>query len=138
MVRMNQLRQNRLAAAVVLHDDCVLLIRRSMTERFLPGVWGIPCGKLDPGEEPAAGALRELKEEAGLIGEIQRRTGRSEFVSEWNGQIVRNAQVNYLVKPLSFKVVLPNRDQDFRWVPIGKLDDIGLDEHNLRAIKQAL
>ena len=27
----------------------------------------IPAGKLDPGEEPAAGALRELKEETGAV-----------------------------------------------------------------------
>ena len=30
----------------------------------------IPAGKLDPGETPAAGALRELKEETGAIPEV--------------------------------------------------------------------
>jgi 8-oxo-dGTP diphosphatase len=138
MARMNQLRQSRLAAAVVMHDDQVLLVRRSLTERFLPGVWGIPCGKLNPGEDPAIGALRELKEETGLIGRVRRRAGQSDFISEWDGSTVHNTQVNYLVKPLSFDVTLPEPDQEFRWLPIAELDGAGLDEHNLSAIKQAL
>ncbi|MDX6346920.1 MAG: 8-oxo-dGTP diphosphatase, partial [Streptomyces sp.] len=41
-----------MAAAVVVHDDRVLTVRRSFGERFLPGVWGVPCGKLDAGETP--------------------------------------------------------------------------------------
>jgi 8-oxo-dGTP diphosphatase len=138
MGRTNQLHRNLLAAAVVRHNDRVLLVRRSFTEGFLPGIWAVPCGKLNPGEDPAAGALRELKEETGLIGEVQRLAGRSDFISDWNGRTVHNSQVNYLVKPLSFEIFLPHPDQDFWWVPTGDLDGAGLDDHNLRAIKQAL
>ena len=138
MDRMTLARQNQLAAAIVIHNDRVLLVRRSLTERFLPGIWGIPCGKIDPGEDPTSGALRELKEETGLIGEVRRLTGYSEFMSEWNGETVHNWQINYLVKPLSFEITLPKSDQDFRWVPIYELDKFGLDDHNLISIKQAL
>jgi 8-oxo-dGTP diphosphatase len=134
----NQLPQIRLAAAIVLQDDQVLLVRRSVHERFLPGIWGIPCGKLEPGEDPAAGALRELKEETGLIGEVRRLAGHSDFVSEWNGRTVHNTQANCLVEPLSDEIILPESDQAYEWVPTGKLDDFGLDDHNLNAIRQAL
>ena len=34
------------------------------------GKWGIPGGKLEPGEDPLAGALRETKEETGLSVEM--------------------------------------------------------------------
>lgn len=130
--------RNTLAAAVVLHDDRVLVVRRSRREEFLPGVWGIPCGKLNPGETPSAGALRELKEEAGLAGEIRRFAGKSTFVSEWDGRQVNNVQMNFLVRPLSLDVVLPERDQEFQWIPTAELADSGLDPHNLGAIRQAL
>ena len=36
----------------------------------------IPAGKLDPGEDPAAGALRELKEETGAVPDVFLPLGR--------------------------------------------------------------
>ena len=36
----------------------------------------IPAGKLDPGEDPVTGALRELKEETGAVPEIFQPLGR--------------------------------------------------------------
>lgn len=36
----------------------------------------IPAGKLDPGEEPAAGALRELREETGAVPDVFLPLGR--------------------------------------------------------------
>ena len=130
--------QNRLAGAVVLHDDHILVVRRSRRERFLPGIWGIPCGKLNHGENPTAGALRELKEETGLTGEIRQFAGCSDFISEWDGRPVHNIQINYLVRPLSLDVVLPERDQEYQWIRTSELADAGLDTHNLNAITQAL
>ncbi|HEU5155409.1 MAG TPA: NUDIX hydrolase [Streptosporangiaceae bacterium] len=132
------MRQNTLAAAVVLHNDHVLLVRRSMRESFLPGVWGVPCGKLDLDEDPEEAVLRELKEETGLSGKVRRFTGCSGFTSEFEGQPVDNIQNNFLVRPLDFHVVLPEPDQDFRWVPTVELDRAGLDDHNLKTIRQAL
>ena len=64
----------RLAAAVVMHEGRVLLVRRSETERFLPLVWGVPCGKLEPGESPEDGALRELRKRRAFSA---RSSGRS-------------------------------------------------------------
>lgn len=56
------------AAAVVALDDAgrVCLVRqyRHGVEDFL---WEIPAGKLDPGEAPEVCAVRELREETGVI-----------------------------------------------------------------------
>jgi len=51
------------AAGVVLDaDGRVLLGRRADT-----GNWGLPGGIIDPGEEPADAAVREIYEETGVI-----------------------------------------------------------------------
>jgi 8-oxo-dGTP diphosphatase len=55
---------------VCLDDQSRLLLCRlsNITER--PGAWTLPGGGIDFGKHPEAGALRELHEESGLVGEI--------------------------------------------------------------------
>lgn len=55
------------AAGLLAHDACrgVLLQHRALWSHH-GGTWGIPGGALLSGEQPAAGALREAGEEAGV------------------------------------------------------------------------
>jgi ADP-ribose pyrophosphatase YjhB (NUDIX family) len=148
-----------LAAAIVIHNDRVLIVRRSKREEFLPQRWGIPCGKVEPrlGESAKEAAVRELHEETRLRGKVLKYVGQQEFSSVWRGRPARNVQYNYLVslecdenpnRHLSFRfrwwfrkmprVKTPRRDQDFRWVPLDQVDDQPLDRHNSFAIRQGL
>ena len=64
-------RIQRVAAYNVCIDDSsrLLMCRLSdITER--PGAWTLPGGGINFGEHPEAGALRELNEETGFVGEI--------------------------------------------------------------------
>jgi 8-oxo-dGTP diphosphatase len=128
----------RLAAAVVMDEDRVLLVRRSLTERFRPGVWGVPCGKLEPGESPRDGVLRELKEETGLLGEVVRKVGESSFLSEYQGHEIKNWQDNFLVRPLSRHISLPEPDQAYAWLTPAELTTVDIDAYNLDIVQQAL
>jgi len=128
----------RLAAAVVMHEGRVLLVRRSETERFLPLVWGVPCGKLEPGESPEDGVLRELKEETGLLGEVVRKVGESSFVSEYQGHEIKNWQQNFLVKPLSWHITLQKPDQRYVWLSPAEFHSVDIDAYNLDIVRQAL
>ncbi|KAB2975472.1 NUDIX hydrolase [Streptomyces sp. SS1-1] len=128
----------RLAAAVVMDEDRrVLLVRRSVKERFLPRVWGVPCGKLEPGERPEDGALRELKEETGLLGEVVRKVGESSFVSDYRGHEIKNWQDNFLVRPLTSAITLPEPDQDSVWLSRSELTTVDVDAYNLDVVRQA-
>lgn len=44
----------------------VLMVQRAENASFMPGVWVFPGGAIEPGEETAAGAARELSEEVGI------------------------------------------------------------------------
>jgi 8-oxo-dGTP pyrophosphatase MutT (NUDIX family) len=154
-------RQTRiyLAAAIVLHRGHVLLVRRSRNEGFLPGIWGIPCGKLDKGERSEHAVVRELREETGLDGTVIKRVGSLSFESEFDGHQVVNIQDNFLVSIdseeqniqhgffISSKTVakeefphvdLPEDDQKSTWVSTEEIENFGLDHHNLAAIQQGL
>ena len=52
--------------AIVLHERKVLLLRRSATDPYGPGIWEFPGGKLEFGESLETALLREVKEETGL------------------------------------------------------------------------
>lgn len=59
-----------LSAAVVVHDReraRVVLLRRGAGARFGAGLWDLPVGKCEPGEPVPRGAVRELREETGLV-----------------------------------------------------------------------
>ncbi|WP_409332909.1 NUDIX hydrolase [Trujillonella humicola] len=56
-------------AVCVLEDDgtpTLLITRRAARMRNHAGQWALPGGRLDTGETPVEGALRELDEEVGL------------------------------------------------------------------------
>ena len=53
---------------VCLRGDDVLLIRRGTPPR--QGEWSLPGGRIEPGERSIDAALRELREESGVVAEI--------------------------------------------------------------------
>lgn len=143
-----------LAAAIVVHNDCVLIVRRSKKEKFLPMRWGVPCGKVDKrrGERARDAVLRELREETGLTGKVITHVDPPlKFTSTWHGRPALNVQHNYLVMLKADestnsarwfsrmpRVKTPRRDQESKWVPLDKIDQEDLDEHNRKTIDLAL
>lgn len=53
------------AAAVVIRDGRILLTRR-MEGAHLAGMWELPGGKVEEGEDPEAAVAREVREECGI------------------------------------------------------------------------
>ena len=65
--RASQAMPMRLVAAVALIDaDGRVLVARRPEGRPMAGLWEFPGGKIEPGETPEAGLIRELKEELGI------------------------------------------------------------------------
>jgi 8-oxo-dGTP pyrophosphatase MutT (NUDIX family) len=64
-----ELRQAAVAVCLTCDDGvpALLLTRRAAGMRAHAGQWALPGGRLDGGETPVQGALRELAEEVGLV-----------------------------------------------------------------------
>lgn len=77
--------RTRLGAYSICHDEAgrILLARLSAIEVDV-GAWTLPGGGVDFGEHPDAAAVRELKEETGLDGEIEELAGVFSHVYSWS------------------------------------------------------
>jgi 8-oxo-dGTP diphosphatase len=79
-------RVTRVAAyALCVDGDAILLTRIAPgATASSDGMWTLPGGGIDFGEDPRDGAIRELEEETGLLGEVVRLAG----VDSWAGNFV--------------------------------------------------
>ncbi|MCK0090996.1 NUDIX domain-containing protein [Rhodococcus sp. HNM0563] len=83
-------------SAIVLDDDGRVLL----TCRADNGKWAVVSGILEPGEEPAAAAVREVAEETGVDAEILRLTSVdvTEPITYPNGDVAQYLDVSFVMR----------------------------------------
>lgn len=59
------------AAVLIIKSGKVLLVKHTEKAGHLTGIYGLPGGRLNPGEDEIEAAKRELKEETGLEATIE-------------------------------------------------------------------
>jgi 8-oxo-dGTP diphosphatase len=96
-------------------DRKVLIIKRAKVNDVLPEYWDIPGGTLEDGEDPVAGAIREVKEETGLeIANLRL------FFDHSNVDVAKNKQFVTLIftaKYPSGEIVLnPEEHEEYAWI----------------------
>ncbi|MFE5562151.1 NUDIX hydrolase [Streptomyces sp. NPDC056544] len=64
MTQQNSDERPSIAAAIVVHEGRVLMVRRRISEGQLS--WQFPAGEVEPGEAREDAAVRETQEETGL------------------------------------------------------------------------
>jgi 8-oxo-dGTP pyrophosphatase MutT (NUDIX family) len=120
--------------AVVLRDEQILLVRRADT-----GAWTPVTGIIDPGEEPAVAAVREVEEEAAVRATPQRLVlvTVTEVVVYDNGD---RSQYLDLVFRLSWDAGEPapadGENTEARWFPLDAMPELSADMH--RRIQAAI
>ncbi len=102
-------------ALIVNANGEILLIKRAETEDVLPGVWDIPGGTLEDGEDPKEGTTREVKEETNLeVKNLRLFHYTSNVDQEKNKHFVR---LIFSGQCMSSDIRLNPEDHDeYRWV----------------------
>ena len=63
-----------------------------------PGTWALPKGAVDPGEDPAETAVREVAEETGVRARLDRKLGDIRYVYTWDGERIFKIVSFYLLR----------------------------------------
>jgi len=104
--------------AFIIKDGNVLLLQRSSKEVHKPGVWDIPGGRLESGEDPHHGVQREVEEEIGISAvEILLPLDAHHFVRD-DGQII--TMIIFLCTVGDEAITLSEAHQHYQWA---KIDD---------------
>lgn len=120
------------AVAYSPEKDKFLLVKRSSLRKRFPNEWEFPSGFLED-ESEQEGALRELKEETDLIGEVI-KTGEP-FEVETEMYHFRLHPV--LVRVEFVDINLTKEHEDFEWIEIseiGKYNTVPQLKENLEAV----
>ena len=109
--------------AVVRRGDEVLLVERSDN-----GEWTPVTGIVDPGEEPAVAAAREVMEETGVRARVDRlaSTGAHPVVVHANGDRASYLDLTFACTWLEGEAhVADDESTDVRWWPVAALPPMG-------------
>jgi 8-oxo-dGTP diphosphatase len=109
------------AKSFIINDkNELLLVKRRPNDVMKPGMWEIPGGRLEPGENPYVGAQREAKEETNLEVNVHQVMDVRHFVRSDNQTIT---MLVFLCRALHQDVRLSEEHTEFKWVPMTSAKD---------------
>ena len=100
---------------IVDKDNRVLILKRSDDDIHKAGIWEIPGGRLDLGEDPVEGLRRETKEETGLDIEIFEPLAIKHFTREDKQKIT---MIVFLCRALESQVRLSKEHTEYEWINV--------------------
>jgi 8-oxo-dGTP pyrophosphatase MutT (NUDIX family) len=106
--------EEKLAAGGIIIDDSRGARRVLLVHRPIYNDWSFPKGKLEPGEAPEEAALREVREEAGLVCRIIRELAitRYRYPTRNKGRLRPKAVHYFLMERVSGDVQVPGEEVD--------------------------
>ncbi|MDA1311937.1 MAG: NUDIX hydrolase [Acidobacteria bacterium] len=123
--------------AVILENDAVLLVRRG--NEPLKGIWSIPGGALELGENLIDGVRREVREETGLeidVGEIVEIFER--ITRDDRGEIrYHYVLADYICRPIGGTLAAADDAAEVRWFTPSELMAVDVTEGTPAVIEKA-
>jgi len=110
-------------SAFIQNQNKFLIVKRAADETFLPNMWELPGGKVEPEENPNISVLREIQEECGLkIAVINPGVINSYVSKERNTHYV---EIFYLctIMNKTDEVKLSEEHSEYQWISKGDLEN---------------
>ncbi|OGS62704.1 MAG: hypothetical protein A3K59_01030 [Euryarchaeota archaeon RBG_19FT_COMBO_69_17] len=123
--------------AIVFRGDAVLLVKRGREPN--KGRWSLPGGSLETGETVEAAAVREAREETGVVARALRPAFVGDYVSRDPDGRVRwhYVLIDVLCEYVSGEAVPATDAEEARFVPLRELGDYDVTPTAVEAIGRA-
>jgi 8-oxo-dGTP diphosphatase len=106
----------QLVVGAVVEDDGKVLLLKRPADDFMGGIFELPSGKVEPGEDLKAALVREVEEETGLqVVVATAYLGSFDYLS---GSGKKSRQFNFVVKVDAAEPVVLQEHDEFQWAPI--------------------
>ncbi len=126
-----------ITSGLIMRDDGrFLLVKRSKTDNFMPGLWELPGGKSEETESPDDSTVRELKEETGLDVEVGAPFNIEFFLFKNNEFCL---ELFYECKMINSnqEIKLSEEHSEFAWVNFFSLPIEDIDEYVTKVLQKA-
>lgn len=128
-------------AAVAFQENRVLLVKHGEKAHHLTGVYGLPGGRLDSGENLLDGAAREFEEETGLTPEkdsmIKIPVVYEADILRKSGEILKTSWNVFIVKQYSGNLVRSDETEP-EWVGVENVSLLNILPNTEEAIREAI
>lgn len=106
----------------VIKDGALLMVKRGRGPNA--GMWAIPGGKVDYGESMPAAAIRELREETGIVAEIERVIWVGDAIGPGDPPEWHYTLVDYLARMTGGRLEAADDAELVAWVPLDQVLDL--------------
>ena len=104
--------------AFIVQRGKLFVIKRSEADIQSPGIWEVPGGRLNLGEDPILGLMREIREETGMYIEPIYPLSVRHFKRSDNQTIT---MLIFLCRPVrGGKLKLSEEHSDYKWIDLDK------------------
>lgn len=115
---------------LIVDRNRVLLLRRGPDAEYAPGLWTLPSGHVEHGEDVVAAAVRETHEETGVA--LTRELLRCELVMQHSGpRVTAKARTGWFFRAVGLPPgtgrpynAEPHKHSDLMWADLDDLDSV--------------
>ena len=132
---MDKIQQVCTNAIILNNKNEILIVRRALSDEFLPGYWELPGGGINYGEIPQDALKREIKEECNLNIEVHKPLA----VNTYYIKSIQRVEITFLCEVIDkqYSVGLSHEHIDYRWIRQKELDSVETTEYIKNIIKSA-
>lgn len=120
--------------AFIFYDEQVLVVKRAKTEKYRPGFYELPGGKVKYSEPPDKAIKREVVEETNLDVKVI----KPYWLFSYMNKDVHMIDIQYICVIMSEDpdVKISSEHDEYKWIAEKELDTIKLSQQMKMAIKQ--